>query len=97
MRNVGKTLVLTALVAFVSACSNGGNLTLEPGAVITKKKGSPYVTVNQGGKALVVETGKTATTGVHGWVAVQSVASRSLADSSNGNTIIVNKTNSGAR
>lgn len=84
-------LVLGGLVAFLSACNNGGNLTLEPGAVISKRKGSPFVQVNQGGKALIIEQGKTANTGVHGWVAVQNVASKNLNDGS-GNKIIMNKT-----
>ena len=74
----------------LAACSKGGNLTLEPGARIVKTKGSPFVTVNQGGKALVVEDGKTATTGVHGWVSVQAVSSRSLS-SAGGNTMVLNK------
>ncbi|NJL24984.1 MAG: hypothetical protein HC902_07295 [Calothrix sp. SM1_5_4] len=46
--------------------------------------------VNQGGKALVVEQGKTATTGVHGWVSVQSVSSQSLSGGSA--AMVVNKT-----
>jgi hypothetical protein len=74
----------------LAACSKGGNLTLEPGARIVKTKGSPFVTVNQGGKALVVEQGKTATTGVHGWVSVQAVSSRNLS-SVDGNTMVINK------
>jgi hypothetical protein len=74
----------------LAACSKGGNLTLEPGARIVKTKGSPFVTVNQGGKALVVEQGKTATTGVHGWVSVQAVSSRNLS-SAGGNTMVLNK------
>lgn len=74
----------------LAACSKGGNLTLEPGARIVKAKGSPFVTVNQGGKALVVEQGKTATTGVHGWVSVQAVSSRNLS-SVDGNTMVINK------
>jgi hypothetical protein len=86
-----KILVLGGLVAFLTACNNGGNLSLEPGAVITKRKGSPFVQVNQGGKALIIEQGKTATSGVHGWVAVQNVASKNLNDGS-GHKIIMNKT-----
>lgn len=88
---VYQALILGAFAAVLTACNNGGNLTLEPGAVINKKKGSPFVQVNQGGKALVIEQGKTASTGVHGWVAVQSVASKTMTDGS-GHRIIMNKT-----
>lgn len=79
-------LVLGALAAVLTACNNGGNLTLEPGAVVSKKKASPFVQVNQGGKALLTGSG-----GVTGWVAVQSVASKNLNDGS-GHKIIMNKT-----
>jgi hypothetical protein len=88
--NALKLSSVAAGLLLLAACSKGGNLTLEPGARIVKTKGSPYVTVNQGGKALVVEQGKTATTGVHGWVSVQAVSSRSLS-SVGGNTMVLNK------
>lgn len=88
--NALKLSSLAAGLLVLTACSKGGNLTLEPGARIVKTKGSPYVTVNQGGKALVVEQGKTATTGVHGWVSVQAVSSRNLS-STGGNTMVLNK------
>ncbi|MBX3022960.1 MAG: hypothetical protein KF799_14895 [Bdellovibrionales bacterium] len=84
-------LVLGGLAAFLSACSNGGNLTLESTAVISKKKSSPFVQVNQGGKALVIEQGKTVSTGVHGWVAVGNVAAGSIKDTVSGNQVILNK------
>lgn len=88
--NALKLSSIAAGMLLLAACSKGGNLTLEPGARIVKTKGSPYVTVNQGGKALVVEQGKTATTGVHGWVSVQAVSSRNLS-STGGNTMVLNK------
>ena len=80
------TVALAALALLLSACSNGGNLTLEPGAVVTKKKGSPFVQVNQGGKARIESA-----SGVTAWVAVQAVASKNLSDGS-GHKIIMNKT-----
>jgi hypothetical protein len=70
----------------LSACSKGGQLVLAPNARIVKSKGSPYVNVNQGGKALVVEQGKTATTGVHGWITVNTVSGKTL---TNGNEVMV--------
>ena len=75
----------------LTACQNGGDLTLEPGSRRpASNKGSPYVQVNQGGKALVVEQGKTASTGVHGWVTIQSVTASQLQGGSA--RIILNKT-----
>ncbi len=92
MRNGFKAFALLSGLLALSACSKGGNLTLEPNARIVKTKGSPYVQVNQGGKALVVEQGKTPTTGVHGWVTVQAVSSRTLSSAGgSGNTMILNK------
>lgn len=87
-------LVLSILSLAVAACSKGGNLTLEPGARVEKSKGSSYVQVNQGGKSLIVEQGKTATTGVHGWVTVNDVSARSIS-SVNGTTAIINKSAAG--
>lgn len=79
MRNANwKHISLAAMALLLSACTAGGNLTLEPGAVISKKKGAPGLEINQGGKALVVETGKTSTTGVHGWVTIQSMVSTQM-------------------
>lgn len=86
------SLVFAALL--LSACNSGGNLTLEPGARKIATKGSPYVTVNQGGKALIVEQGKTAQTGVHGWVSVQAVSARNLSSTS-GHRLIMNKPSAG--
>jgi hypothetical protein len=76
---------------FLAACSKGGELVLEPGAKIVKSKGSPYVSVNQGGKALIVQQGQTATTGVHGWVTIQSVSARNLTSGA-GHQMVLNKT-----
>jgi hypothetical protein len=88
--SLGKGLLLAGSLVLLTACSNGGKLSLEAGAR-KSSKGTPFVQVNQGGKALVIESGKTATTGVHGWVAVQSVASKNITDTG-GNKIILNKT-----
>ena len=66
------------LVLTLGACSKGGELVLEPGAKIVKSKGSPSLRINDGGKALVVQQGQTPSTGVHGWVSIQAVSSKTL-------------------
>jgi hypothetical protein len=69
-------LMLVALAATLTACKNGGDFTLERPHK-DKSQGSPYVQVNQGGKALIYEASRslaTATQGVHGWVSVQPVS-----------------------
>lgn len=86
-------MALAATMVILTACNNGGNLSLESGAVVTKKKGAPFVTINQGGKSLVVENGRTYENGVHGWISVQTVSSRGLADGA-GSRMVVNKTSS---
>ena len=83
--------VLVGAVLFLTACKGGGNLTLEPGVKKVTSKGSPFVTVNQGGKALIWDATKTAETGVHGFVTVQAVTSGQLASPS-GTQVILNKT-----
>ena len=91
MRNIWKIGALGLLSLLISACSKGGELVLEPGARIVKSKGSPYVSVNQGGKALIVQQGQTPSTGVHGWVTIQSVSARNLSSGS-GHQMVLNKT-----
>lgn len=84
-------LMLISALAFLSACSGGGTLSLEPGAKKVTSKGAPNVTVNQGGKALIVEQGQTATTGVHGYVTIQAVTARNMASvQSGGATAVLN-------
>ncbi len=90
MRNMNKGLVLLALSMFLGACSKGGQLTLEPNARIVKSKGAPFATVNQGGKALIVQQGQTPTTGVHGWVTVQTISSKTMTSTS-GHGMVLNK------
>lgn len=94
MRNgLYNTIGLLGVLLVTSACSKGGNLTLEPGARKIASKGSPFVQVNQGGKALIYEQGltpSTATTGVHGWVSVQAVSSTQLSSAS-GHKAVINK------
>lgn len=89
-KNLIQGFWVMAAALFLTACNSGGQLSLESGAR-KSSKASPFVQVNQGGRALIVEDGKTATTGVHGWVAVQSVASRNLTDPG-GNSMVTNKT-----
>ena len=74
----------------IAACSKGGRLTLEPGARIVKSTASPFLTVNQGGKALVVQVGQTPATGVHGWVTIQTVSSQRMT-SPDGHSMVLNK------
>lgn len=89
-RNAFNVAVLVAAALLLSACNNGGNLTLEPGASRGLSQGSPYVQVNQGGKALIVEQGQSASTGVHGWVSIQAIKSQDMS-SNNGTLVILNK------
>jgi hypothetical protein len=88
-----QSLLLVAMATALTACKNGGDLTLEPGARKDKALGSPYVQVNQGGKALIYEatlTPATATQGVHGWVTVQAITSSHLTSAS-GTNLIMNR------
>lgn len=87
-----KSLLVLGAILTLTACKNGGDLTLEPGARPNKVQGSPYVQVNQGGKALVVESGQTASTGVHGWISVQAVKSTQMTNAGGTTKIILNKT-----
>ncbi len=91
IRKFGRHLMLAGAVLFLAACSNGGNLTLEPGAKKVVTNASPFVQVNLGGKALVVQQGKTASTGVHGWVSINAVSSKNLTGTG-GTQMIMNKT-----
>ncbi len=83
-----KALTVAALIMFISACKKGGELTLEPNA--RKNKGLSFVSVNQGGRALIVQQGQTPKTGVHGWVTVQTVSARSMTSPS-GHGMVLNK------
>ena len=85
-----RALGIIAITLFVSACSKGGELVLEPGARVGKTRGAPFLTVNQGGKALIVQQGQTPATGVHGWVSVQAVSQRNLSSTA-GQTMVINK------
>ena len=85
MRFIHLKLSLLSAVAFtLVACSKGGQLTLEPGAIKVKAKGSPYVSVVQGAKANL-----TSTDGITGWATVQAVSSRDISNATH--TMIINK------
>ena len=71
-------VALFIMLFSTAACSKGGNLVLEPGARPIKSKGSPFLSVNQGGTAHLVEQGKTETTGVHGFVTIQPIKTTKL-------------------
>lgn len=96
MSNAGWTLKSALFVGVflsLTACKNGGDLTLESGSRRpAANKGSPYIRVNNGGKALVWEQGKTPTTGVNGWVTVNSVTAGQL--QGGGTRMILNKAQS---
>ncbi len=81
---------LGAMLSLLSGCSKGGEVTIEPGAIKDKFKGAPYVVINQGGRALIVEQGKTANTGVHGWIAIQTMTAKNLRGPS-GEMAVMNK------
>jgi hypothetical protein len=85
-----RTLTWIGLILALTACSKGGKLSLEPGAIrdfITK--GSPMATVNQGG-AMVVQQGQTAKTGIHGYVTVQDVKAVTVKNTGSGHYMILN-------
>ncbi|MGE4131186.1 MAG: hypothetical protein AB7F86_06080 [Bdellovibrionales bacterium] len=86
LRRTYKFAALAAILWASTACSKGGNLTLEPGAVKNKSKGAPYFQVNQGGKSRLEGAG-----GVHAlMVTVQPVKSQSVSGVS-GFSGVVNK------
>jgi hypothetical protein len=85
-----RSMLLISSAIVLTACKNGGDVTLESGAHVVKSQGSPYVQVNEGGKSLIIENGKTVTTGVHGWVTVQAITSTHLSSSS-GTNLIMNR------
>lgn len=85
---------IAILLLTTAACSKGGNLVLEPGGRNRNpQKGSPFVQVNQGGKALLVTNGQSETTAVHALnVTVQPVSAKNLnAVGGSGHSAIINK------
>jgi predicted small lipoprotein YifL len=84
-------LILLASLS-LTACGNGGSLTLEPGRGPASQlsQGSPFVSVNQGGKAMIVQQGMTPTTGVHGWLTIQAVSSKNL-NGADGSAMVLNR------
>lgn len=82
MQHIRLALGAVFSVLALVACSKGGQLNLEipraatpPAAPMT---GAPNVTTTLGGKSLVVEQGKTKTTGYHGWVSFNVVEGKTL-------------------
>jgi len=84
-----KCLLLFSLLALTACGKTGGKLTLDPDFVRNETKGSSFAEVNQGGRALLVEAGKTVTTGVHGYASVQTITAGTLKASSGGTKIIL--------
>lgn len=91
MNSSSKAVALIITLLSTAACSKGGNLVIEPGARAPRVKGTPFLSVNQGGTMHLVEQGKTETTGVHGYITVQAVSARNLAGA-NGVKGVINKT-----
>ena len=89
--SISKAALLTFTAVLTAGCSGGGKITFTSPKTRIEAKGSPNVSINQGGQALIVEQGKTPTTGVHGWVAIQSVASGTLTSSTGGTAVIMNR------
>lgn len=89
---ISKALIATTLVLSLTACSKGGKLVLDTSGVVkTIPKTSPVVAVDQGGKASIVQTGQTTSTGVHGYVSVQAVKARTLNSvAPGGNKAVIN-------
>lgn len=80
-------LALAALsAALLTACNSGGEIALESNAA-KRIKGSPFVTVNQGGKALIKDSA-----GNYGFVTVQAVAAKQIKSSADGSRAVLSKT-----
>ena len=93
-----KSFAIVAAALALTACKNGGDVTLESNAHKVASQGSPYVQVNQGGQAMLVEAGKTPTTGVHGYATVQAITSQHLQSvNNNGTMLIMNRTQAPGR
>lgn len=85
-------LALSVVALTLTACQNGGKISINPGArTVISSSGSPNVRINDGGAALVVQSGATPDTGVHGWISIQSVSAQNATDSNTGTTIRLNK------
>lgn len=83
--------LLMALLVSTAACSKGGNLVLEPGSRPAKSTGAPFVRVNQGGKATIIQTGgHNVSTGVHASITVQPMSAQNLSGAG-GVTGVINK------
>ena len=87
--NLVQSALAVALLG-LTACKNSTSISLDSSARKVKAVSSPFVQINQGGKALIVETGKTATTGVHGWATLTNVAAPTLSSAS-GNQIFLGR------
>lgn len=59
------------LASTLVGCSQGGQLNISSSSFTGKTKSTPFVQVNEGGKALIVEQGKSASTGIHGWMTIR--------------------------
>ena len=78
MNRVYRFLALALLPAFV-ACSKVGSLTLEhPESSTGPSTGKPFFTTSLGGHSMVIEQGKTKSTGYHGWVGMNAVTQTQL-------------------
>lgn len=89
MRKALRYACATVAVYALSACSSGGEMSLVSTGKAKKLKGSPYVSLKQGSRAEVVQSGQTPTTGVHGWVSIQASGTQQV--TGGGNRAIINR------
>lgn len=82
--NILKATALAMIALTISACSKGGELVLEPTAR-KNSKGSPFVSVNQGGKAYI-----SSASGHHATVTIQATGARNLSSTA-GHSATINK------
>jgi hypothetical protein len=79
------TMLAVAAVVVLSACNSGGELAIESNSS-KRIKGSPFVTVNQGGKAMIKDA-----SGNYGFVSVQAVAAKQIKSSADGSRAVLSK------
>jgi hypothetical protein len=83
-------LMVIASALFITACSKGGQLNLEPGAIKNKSEGSPFVITAQGAESLIVQQGQTPATGISGWITIGENINPQPLSSVSGHTMVIN-------
>ena len=87
LAHLTKGFLMVSSVALLTACHNGGSLSLEHPT--TESRAPASVQVYQGGKALITDSG-TGATGVRGWIAISNISGTNMTDV-NGNKMVLNK------